>query len=652
MGGFGRIKKLVAGVAVLAAVGVSALVGAQPAWAASADSVDSWTASYTVGADGVTHVQETVVYRFGSSSARHGIMRDLTTREAWGSTDQDAVYTISDIQVSSPDASAQFTTSTLGAGTRNQALQIQIGSANQTVTTPTATYTLSYDVTGAMRTDSGYDELYWDAIPDTTQVNDISITVTVPGGVQQAACFDAVAGKTGDCSSAQVNGDGTATYTVASKPANNIVTIGAMITSGLVSDNAPHLEPSATAQANASKARNRDMGLASTGVFIVVAAVLGTLFVRKRRTDQRFEGVAPGSFPASADAPTHADDHPTLPVSFAPPELPVAVAGLLEDGAVDVRDTTAALVSLAVRGAIQLRQEDGPSGVFGGAFNGGQSNQTVYGKLVNPSVPMAPHEAGLLRDIFKNQVGVEKSLSKPGTLARAHDHMRDDVREEAQRAGLYVRMPDRSLASTTGGATAASGIARLLMYAFVGVWFVGAAAIGGIARALAGASPALVVVGPLIVIVLALIICWALVRRGQRSAVGRAYTDQITGFREYLTTAEADQLKFEEGQDIFSQYLPWAIIYGVADRWAKVCQQLVAEGRLVMQPTWYYGDMRMFNTFMMMNMWTRMDAGSMPAAPAGGGGWSSSGSGFGGGSAFGGGGFAGGGGGGGGIGSW
>jgi len=636
------VKAALAGTMALLVVGASALVGAQPAWAATDDSVDSWNATYTVNADGIVHVQETQVYRFGSDSGRHGIIRTLTTREAWDDQ-QDAVYTISDIQVTSPDAPAQFTTSTLGEGTRNQALEIQVGSPNQIVTSPTATYTLSYDIAGALRTADGVTQFYWDVIPDqTATVNDISVTVSVPDGVQQATCFLAPAGQTGNCTSATVNADKTATYTATSKTPDDIMSVGAAITAGAVSVTGPTLVPSA----DQAKTAARNRALIATGITLVLAFVLGAIWVRKRRTDDRFAGVAPGTFPPAADAPVRKDDHPTIPVSFAPPELPVAVAGLLEDGAVDTRDTTAALVSLAVRGAIQLRQEGGSSGVFGG------SQPQVYGRLVNSSIPMAPHEARLLHDVFPTGQG-EILLSTPGTLTRAHDDMRTGVRDEAKRAGLYARMPDRFVTSATGGAVVSQGFGRLLMYAFGAVWLLGAVSVGGIISAIANAAPAFVVLGPLVIIILALIICRLLIRRGRRSAVGRAYTDQIKGFREYLTTADADQLKFEEGQDIFSQYLPWAIIFGVAERWTKICSQLVAEGRLVMQPTWYYGDMRMFNMLMMADMWSRMDAGIMRPPPTNsGGGWSSMGSGFGGGSAFGGGGFAGGGGGGGGLRSW
>jgi uncharacterized membrane protein len=64
---------------------------------------------------------------------------------------------------------------------------------------------------------------------------------------------------------------------------------------------------------------------------------------------------------------------------------------------------------------------------------------------------------------------------------------------------------------------------------------------------------------------------------------------QILGFKTYLGTAEADQLRFEDGEDIFSRYLPYAIAFGVAERWAKVFADLTAQGRGIPEHTWYVG---------------------------------------------------------------
>jgi len=124
-------------------------------------------------------------------------------------------------------------------------------------------------------------------------------------------------------------------------------------------------------------------------------------------------------------------------------------------------------------------------------------------------------------------------------------------------------------------------------------------------------------------------------------------TAKVEGFKTYLATAEADQIRFEEGEDIFSKYLPWAIAFDLADRWAKICGDLVAMGRLPnATPYWYVGSYNMaaFNTGFLTSS---LATAAAPAPSSG-----ASGTGFGGGSSFGGGGFSGGGGGGGGGGSW
>ena len=65
---------------------------------------------------------------------------------------------------------------------------------------------------------------------------------------------------------------------------------------------------------------------------------------------------------------------------------------------------------------------------------------------------------------------------------------------------------------------------------------------------------------------------------GCRPAPGRAVRcwRRPRGFREYIRTAEAEQLRFEEGQDIFSRYLPFAVVFGETDRWVRIFGPLAA----------------------------------------------------------------------------
>ena len=136
--------------------------------------------------------------------------------------------------------------------------------------------------------------------------------------------------------------------------------------------------------------------------------------------------------------------------------------------------------------------------------------------------------------------------------------MRDSVRNQVTSRGWFRKVPSAAATSSFG-----FGIIAIAVFAAfaVGFWL-------------------LLLLIPLLPIVITLAVIRAKLKRGQRTAEGRAVCDQVEGFKTYLATAEADQLKFEEGEDIFSKYLPWAIIFELADRWAKICGDLVAMGRL------------------------------------------------------------------------
>ena len=113
----------------------------------------------------------------------------------------------------------------------------------------------------------------------------------------------------------------------------------------------------------------------------------------------------------------------------------------------------------------------------------------------------------------------------------------------------------------------------------------------------------------------------------------------ILGFKEYINTAEKYRAQFYEKENIFEKYLPYAIIFGLVDKWAKAF-----EGIYNRPPSWYEGDFGpRFTTLVFVNSVSRSlsSANSAFVSRPGGGG-----------SGFGGGGFSGGGGGGGGGGSW
>src|ERR671919_2397944 len=110
-----------------------------PAYAAD-DQIDSFGIAYTVDPSGVLQVQETIVWRFGDNSGRHGIDRWLIVREPYDET-QDAVYEVTDISVTSPDPGVatdvdKSLTEEEQDG-RFEQLRIRIGDPDQTISTDT-----------------------------------------------------------------------------------------------------------------------------------------------------------------------------------------------------------------------------------------------------------------------------------------------------------------------------------------------------------------------------------------------------------------------------------------------------------------------------------------------------------------------------------
>ena len=602
-----------------------ALVAPAQAYAAD-DQIDSFTINYEMQPSGVLKVKETIVWRFGSNSGRHGIQRDLVIREPDPDSDQDFVYGISNIKVTSPDdyVATQFSSETTESqGGREEELNVRIGDPAETISAPTATYVISYDVSGAMRSFSGYDEFFWDGPGfGNPLIKELKITTTVPGGAQDATCFTGPPGSTTACETKKFTKGGEATFAQMNVPPGQSVSIGVKITPGLVADNKPHMEPNGSKLSPAERVG----AIALAGVTLLIAVgspILGMLWWRKNGRDQRYADLAPGTVPFPGQEVRIVPNDPdiTIPVAFSPPPIPVAEAGLLIDGQVDSRETAATIIDLAVRGALTVQS---------------------YGKddfqvtLVDPNRATAPHEMVLLTNLFDGEPpGAVRDLSAPGSLSSAHEQMRDSVRNQVASRGWFRKVPSAAATSGLGVTLIALAVFAALAVGFWIAW----------TRELPMVLLLLIPVSPIII---TLAVIHGKLRKGQRTADGRAVCDQIEGFRTYIATAEADQLKFEEGEDIFSKYLPWAIIFELADRWAKICGDLVAMGRLPNDtPHWYIGNYQMsaFNTAFLTSSLT---SAATPVASSSGAG----GTGFGGGSSFGGGGFSGGGGGGGGSGSW
>ena len=217
---------------------------------------------------------------------------------------------------------------------------------------------ITYYVKGAMRTFSGYDEFYWDATGSdwTAPMSDVSVKATVPGGAQDAELLRRAGAEHDTCTSDDI-ADGVATFTQASLPAGEGMTIGVKIKPGLVTDNAPHLEPD-----------GRKLSAGEKAGLVALAGVGGALADRlahRRRAVVAQERPRPAVRRAGARHACRCRGSrrrwcraiPICRSRWRSPRrrIPVAEAGLLIDGQVDARETAATIIDLAVKGALTVQ---------------------------------------------------------------------------------------------------------------------------------------------------------------------------------------------------------------------------------------------------------------------------------------------------------
>jgi hypothetical protein len=464
------------GVVISTLFAALALAGfAAPASADVGDEIKNFTIGYNVTADGVLHVTETIDYVF-ATSGRHGIYRDLVTREPYKDDDsKDQEYQVSNIKVSTPtpNVSPEFTTETFQENNqRNENTRIKIGSADRTISGDEATYVISYDVRGALRHFADHSELYWDATGSAwdATIDQVTVNVQVPQGVTQVQCFSGSAGATTSCPQKSVVGQ-KGVFGASQLERAQQLTIVAGITTGAVQNDTPILvDPPNWLQRNGLSW----LSLIGSGVVTAVAIVLAAIYAKVGNKDQRYAGMPPGTFPPDGVAAQPVKDDlrkDQIPVAFSPPRIPVAEGGLLIDAKANTTETAATLIDLAVRGGVRID-------------NSGDTQKAV---LLNPAAATAPHEQALMSGLFPTlQPGSEALLQRgavgDNTMRHAHNEMITALREQVKQRQWYLRMPRAG-----GGSVFKNGFGCACM-AMIGIWVVGAGFAGTITAAATGGA--------------------------------------------------------------------------------------------------------------------------------------------------------------------
>lgn len=309
-------------------------------------------------------------------------------------------------------------------------------------------------------------------------------------------------------------------------------------------------------------------------------------------------------------------------VQYGPPEgLSPAEAGTLVDEDAAMRDITATIVDLAVRGYIVIEEKDKSEML-------GLSHAKEYifhlKKAPHEWTDLKSHERQLLAGIFSygGQTDVELS-SLQNQFYRNLPSIKGAIFDELMARGYFLHRPDYVRSGYIGAAIVVG-----LFFVYGGNWVTQRTGMADLPFIVAGILCGAIVAG----------FGWFM---PARTAGGVKALEGVLGFEDFISHVEAGRMdRVGQTPETFEKFLPYAMALGVEKKWVGAFQNIYAQ-----PPSWYQGGFYNGGFYPLMfvsslNNMTVQASSIMASAPR-----SSGGSGFGGGG-FSGGGMGGGGGGG------
>jgi len=557
--------------------------------------MDEFAAEIDLLADGTVSVVERLTVTF--FTAHHGIEREIPVSYRVPSTGANLSIRFELIDVTMDGADVPLLTKRQG---RN--MYLRIGDADRTIT-GTHVYEIRYEVGRVLLFHEDYIQLYWNVtgndwrIPIDRTVASVRLPADVDPASVSTISYVGYAGQSTRGSTATIE-DGVLQFTAGAFSPGEGLTIDVAVPRDLLPIEPPSLGQRVLWFLDANKA---------AALPIVVLIGMFILWLRVGR-DPRKRVIAP---------------------AFAPPRgMHPGEVGVLIDDRIDLRDISAMIVGLAVKGHIRIEEvaDDDPGLVDKARASLGRSTPLDY-KFVRREAAiddLSEVERLVLAGIFEDDQE-ERTLSSlenafykhlPVIKSRLYGGLID--------AGYYPHNPER----TRG------------FYRSLGLMAVG----GGVAIAVALSSLYLgvaVALSGLVVLAFSPIM-------PRKTKKGVLALEEILGLSRYIRLAEVDRIEFhnapEKSPHVFERLLPYAIALNLTRVWTDQFRGLLTES-----PDWYASSAPVFRPHLFtLSLW-HLSAGmnrtlaSAPRAASGRSAWGGRSS-FGGG--FSGGGFGGGGGGG------
>jgi uncharacterized protein (TIGR04222 family) len=605
-----RVRRAPALLAIAIAVAfVVGVAGAGPAAAGVTERITNYRSEVTIDPDGTILVHEIIDYDFGVVP-HHGIYRGVPVRtDQSGRSGYDRVYplTVESVKASA-GTPAQYSVEQDGDDER-----IKIGDPD-TLITGEHTYDITYRVRGALNAFAAHDELVWNAVGTdwSVPIERASAVVHAPAAIERVGCNTGRYGAAFPCATAASAG-ADAIFAMAPLAPYEGMTFTIAIPKGAVVPAPTSILEERFSVTSAFRVTPATGGLAGAMLAVLVGIVL--FLVWKYGRDRRYAGSA-------VDAAYGNDGGPEVraplreaetPVEFEPPDgLRPGQLGTLIDFEANPLDVTATIIDLAVRGYLKIEELDK-------AWYERKHDWRLT-KLDNPG-ELHRYERTLYDGLFKD--GDEVDLSDlQDKFAERMGKVREQLMDDAMKKGWFARKPGtvKVLFGILGLFVLAAGVGLTVLLA---------------ASTHAGLLGIPVIIGGILLLIAAR---WM----PHRTAKGYAVLRHAEGFKRFIDESEKRRAEFAERKNLFSEYLPYAVVFGATKKWAKAFADLGDEAPDT--SSWYLSqhafDYAVFSSA--IDGFAVTSAGTLTSSPA-----SSSGS-----SGFSGGGFSGGGGGGGGGGSW
>ena len=469
--------------------------------------ITNYQADFVVDDDGDIHVTETLT--LDGLFTRHGIFRFFDRADPTAPATRRTPY---DISVTRDGAEEPFE---VLKESHRRFTNLKIGSATKTLGMGEHTYVIKYSMHDAIQPGQGVDEdsqFYWQLIPSGWQQEIDRATLTVELPVPSADQVQCAIGS-GNSDGCTVEGAGTETLTVTTGPLDDHTPLS--IKTGL--DLATPDQDT-----NVPWPARFDRTLSSSPILLglVVLLALGAAFIGLTAARRSFE----------AD--------PQFPLMYGPPEgVGPAQAKYILTESIDREAYVATLMYAAERGAIDL-------GKSGNAW-------TISDKQG------AQGWAGL----DEATLGVAHLLGGPGTSfvaspkdVEAGKRLQTEISGFESTVKSWAKSSGNLVTAGLGGLGGLLVLGSLILVGVIAIWNpVNMTAVGLIPGAFAIAAMPLVRTGS----------------GTKRTAQGRELWSRVGGFRRVLSTSSSqDRFDFSGRQELYTQYIPWAVAFGCADEWA------------------------------------------------------------------------------------